>query len=276
MHRNAVRRCIVATLATAVGTSVVSSAPAAAPDDTPTAAARLAGIQEPGLAYAGWSAAGTADRPGPEPRKAPSGPRGIDVSAFQGDVDWAGYAASGVTFAYVKATEGTGYSSDTFSKQYNGSYAAGMIRGAYHFALPDRSGGAAQASYFVSRGGGWSGDGRTLPGALDIEYNPYGATCYGLTAGQLVTWVADFSNTYRSLTGRDPVLYTTADWWNQCTGSNASRGTINPLWVARYAATAGDLPAGWQVYTFWQYTSTPLDQDTFNGNADRLRLFATG
>ncbi|GIM94689.1 hypothetical protein Ato02nite_064820 [Paractinoplanes toevensis] len=41
-----------------------------------------------------------------------------------------------------------------------------MIRGAHHFALPNRSSGSAQADFFVGRGGGWSADGRTLPGAL--------------------------------------------------------------------------------------------------------------
>jgi hypothetical protein len=45
----------------------------------------------------------------------------------------------------------------------------GMIRGAYHFALPNSSSGATQANYFAGNGGGWSWDGKTLPGALDIE-----------------------------------------------------------------------------------------------------------
>jgi hypothetical protein len=47
-----------------------------------------------------------------------------------------------------------------------------MIRGAYHFARPHTTSGVIQAEYFVDHGGGWSGDGTTLPGALDIEYNP--------------------------------------------------------------------------------------------------------
>lgn len=43
-----------------------------------------------------------------------------------------------------------------------------------------RAGGADQANSSVDNGGGWSADGKTLPGALDIEYSPYGDTCYGL------------------------------------------------------------------------------------------------
>jgi len=77
----------------------------------------------------------------------------------------------------------------------SGAFDAGVIRGAYHFALPDRSTGATQANYFVDHGGGWSADGRTLPGTLDIEYNPYGATCYGLTKAGMSAWIRSFTTT---------------------------------------------------------------------------------
>jgi GH25 family lysozyme M1 (1,4-beta-N-acetylmuramidase) len=110
---------------------------------------------------------------------------GIDVSSYQGNVDWVGQAKFGIRFAYVKATEGTSYTNPYFAQQYNGSYNAGMIRGAYHFGLPNASA-IAQADYFVSHGGKWSADGRTLPPALDIEYNPYGSECYGLSQYGLV------------------------------------------------------------------------------------------
>jgi len=94
---------------------------------------------------------------------------GIDVSRWQGNVDWNRWWADGKRFAYIKATEGTSYRNPYFAQQYNGSYGVGMIRGAYHFALPAKSSGTSQADYFVAHGGGWSPDGQTLPGALDIE-----------------------------------------------------------------------------------------------------------
>src|SRR5262249_53114715 len=103
-----------------------------------------------------------------------SGVRGMDVSGWQGNVNWSAAWRSGTRFAYVKATEGTGYTNPYFVQQYNGSYNAGMIRGAYHFARPNLSSGATQADYFVGHGGGWSRDGKTLPPMLDIEYNPHG------------------------------------------------------------------------------------------------------
>ncbi|WP_268248729.1 GH25 family lysozyme [Actinoplanes ianthinogenes] len=119
----------------------------------------------------------------------------------------------------MKATEGTSYTNSYFAQRYNGSYNVGMIRGAYHFALPNGAGGSAQADYFVGHGGGWSRDGRTLPGALDIEYNPYGATCYGLSQASMRSWISAFLNRYHALTGRWAVIYTTTDWWTTCTGN---------------------------------------------------------
>ncbi|MFJ2631967.1 GH25 family lysozyme [Streptomyces sp. NPDC087422] len=208
-----------------------------------------------------------------------TGPAGLDVSGYQGNVDWASVKSKGAAFAYVKATEGTTYTSPNFSQQYSGSYNAGLVRGAYHFALPNNSSGTAQADWFVGHGGGWSADGKTLPPALDIEYNPYGATCYGLSQSAMVSWIRDFSNEVRTRTGRYPTIYTTTDWWTSCTGNNSGFGATNPLWVARYSSGPGTLPAGWSAQTIWQYADSgtfPGDQDTFNGTLTDLQNFAKG
>ncbi|MFI8522764.1 lysozyme [Streptomyces sp. NPDC085481] len=204
---------------------------------------------------------------------------GVDVSSHQGNVAWSTLWNSGVKWAYVKATEGTYYKNTYFAQQYNGSYNVGMIRGSYHFATPDTTTGAAQADYFVNNGGGWSKDGRTLPGALDIEWNPYGATCYGKTQSGMVAWIRDFLDRYKARTGRDAVIYTATSWWTQCTGNYGGFGATNPLWVARYAAEVGTLPAGWPYYTMWQYTSsgpTVGDHNHFNGDYSRVQALANG
>ena len=204
---------------------------------------------------------------------------GVDVSSHQGNVAWPTLWSSGVRWAYAKATEGTYYTNPYHAQQYNGSYDVGMVRGAYHFATPDTTSGAAQADYFVDRGGAWSADGRTLPGVLDIEWNPYGDDCYGKSASSMVSWIRDFLDRYRARTGRDAVIYTATSWWKQCTGNYAGFASTTPLWIARYASTVGELPAGWSTYTMWQYTSTgPTvgDHDRFNGTVDRVRSFAAG
>jgi GH25 family lysozyme M1 (1,4-beta-N-acetylmuramidase) len=202
---------------------------------------------------------------------------GIDVSGYQGNINWASVAPH-IDFSYAKATEGTYYTNPDFANQYNGPYDSHVIRGAYHFAIPDNSSGQTQANYFLAHGGGWSGDGRTLPGALDIEYNPYGSECYGLTQSQMVSWIWNFVHQYAFREHVYPAIYTTTDWWTSCTGDNGGFGNDDPLWIANYSDShGGPLPRGWGFYTFWQYRdsgSLPGDQDVFNGALSRLQILA--
>lgn len=202
---------------------------------------------------------------------------GQDVSSHQGNVDWKAQWNAGSRFAFVKATEGRSYINPYFGQQYGGSYKVGMIRGAYHFALPNSAGGAAQADFFVEHGGGWSRDGRTLPGALDIEYNPYGATCYGLSQVSMRHWISAFLKRYHELTGRWAVIYTTTQWWTTCTGNYGGFWATSPLWLARYSSGPGALPAGAPTWSFWQYSSTgPLagDSNRWHGTLHRLKVLA--
>jgi lysozyme len=202
------------------------------------------------------------------------------VSGWQGDVDWAAVVGDGYTFAMTKASEGTYYTSSYFASQYNGSYNEGMIRGAYHFAIPDDSDGTTQADYFVDHGGGWSADGQTLPGTLDIEWNPYGSSCYGLSQSEMADWIMDFADEYYARTGRDMMIYTAASWWNSCVDSTDF--SFIPLWIANWGVTSPALPNCWSDYTFWQTaddgsvagTSGNIDIDTFNGSPDEMYHFA--
>ncbi|WP_281171283.1 GH25 family lysozyme, partial [Arthrobacter castelli] len=215
------------------------------------------------------------------------GVHGIDVSGWQPDVNWNAQWNQGARFAYVKATEGNYSLNSHFSEQYIGSYNVGMIRGAYHFAIPSRTSGKVQANYFINHGGGWSPDGRTLPPLLDIEYNPYSAevlpsgegdVCYGMSPAQMVNWIRDFSNTIKNRTGRVPAIYTTAGWWNHCTDSSTAFSD-HPLHVAHYTHDRPTIPAGWNTFSFWQYSATgPYagDSNIWNGSMSALRKFAAG
>ncbi|MFH9675199.1 lysozyme [Streptomyces sp. NPDC017405] len=248
-----------------------------------TAGATVAAGARPAAGFPG--PAGPAERTG-SPRaqspaaKLPKGPKGHDVSSHQKRVNWPAARSKGARFVYVKATESTTYRNPYFSGQYTGARDAGLLRGAYHFALPDRSSGTRQAAYFVEHGGGWRADGWTLPPALDIEYNPYSATrrCYGLGKAQMVRWIRAFSDEVRRRTGRRPVIYTTTQWWKLCTGNSRAFSKNHPLWIARHGTSRpGTLPGGWQYWTFWQYGAAgtlPGDQNLFNGTLDRLRIFA--
>lgn len=283
-HTTPGRRTIIAliTLVMTLLSARAAASEAALPEApaAPTSAAAPSNTA-PGLdphgAWAGYSIEPA--HPDARPRTHPAGSvAGMDVSGHQGDVDWPRAWAAGARFTYVKATEGTGFRNSHFTQQYDGSHRVGMIRGAYHFALPDRSSGAEQAHFFVDHGGDWSPDGRTLPGALDIEDNPYGEACYGLGPDEMANWLADFSNTYQQRTGRFPAIYTTTHWWNRCTGANPHFGANNPLWVARYNEHLGALPAGWDFHAIWQFNDSgvfPGDQNSFNGNLFQLTGFAS-
>lgn len=195
--------------------------------------------------------------------KAPAGVLGIDVSSWQPHVNWKTVKADHLRFAYVKATEGTYYQSPVFRSQMAGSRKAGIVAGAYHFAVPDSSGGAAQARYFAAHGGGWkSGE---LPGVLDIETNPYGTDkCYGLKPAAMVAWIRAFIDTYHAKTGWWPVINTYTGWWNRCTGRSKAFAARDLLWINAHRRTAAPLPAGWTSYAVWQWAESgkyPADQD---------------
>ncbi|MEW2156476.1 lysozyme [Streptomyces sp. NPDC007189] len=233
-------------------------------------------------AMAALALAGTASAAAGPPALVSGLPRGHDVSSHQKEVDWQGARSAGARFVYVKATESTDYTNPYFSGQYDGAGDAGLYRGAYHFALPDRSSGARQAAYFVRHGGDWAADGRTLPPALDIEYNPYSKKhrCYGLGWKRMARWIRSFSDEVKRETGRRPVIYTTAQWWRQCTGDSHAFSKNHALWIARHSASGpGKLPGGWRYWTFWQCATKgrlPGDQNLFNGPASRLTILARG
>ncbi len=206
-----------------------------------------------------------------------SGPQvaGVDVSAYQPRVDWPGLHAAGVRFAWVKATEGRTWRSPTHDGQRAGARAGGILAGAYHYARPASSSGAVQARFFVANGGGWSPDGLTLPGALDLERNDSGDPCYDRTPAQLVAWVRDFSDTYRGLTGRAPVIYAQADLWAQCLADDRSFGATNPLWLFDHEGEVGPWPPGWERPTVWQRgVEGGLDRNVFFGTEADLRAWA--
>lgn len=210
-------------------------------------------------------------------------PMGIDVSNWQGNVDWNRAKANGAVFAYVKASEGSWPMNEYFNQQYNGAANTGFIRGAYHFARPDRSSGAEQARVFLASGGGWSADGITLPPALDLESQPsaYGYDpCYNRTPAQLVAWTREFVNTIYAATGKAPMIYTGYYFWQDCMGNSTAFKDANPIWLAAYNTGGPLIPGGWATYSMWQYwdgvgSVFPGDQNVFNGTYAQLKALAS-
>ncbi|MDG9719703.1 lysozyme [Streptomyces sp. DH24] len=277
-RRTALGAAVAALALTATAAGGATAAPQ--PDKNPVKV-------RPGEAYMGVGQrvheGAPAGDSGPGTLSHTDGVQGIDVSHWQGAINWTSVRNAGIQFAWIKATEGTSYKDDRFNTNYTNAYYAGVIRGAYHFARPNLSSGAVQANYFASNGGAWSRDNLTLPGVLDIEHNPYGAMCYGLSTTQMRSWINDFYNTYKSRTSRDVVIYTTAGWWNTCTGNWTGMGDKSPLWAAHWTTNhSPTIPNGFPYWTVWQYTSTGsvsgvsgnVDRNKFNGTRDRLLALA--
>jgi GH25 family lysozyme M1 (1,4-beta-N-acetylmuramidase) len=210
--------------------------------------------------------------------------RGVDVAAYQhpngAAINWRKVAQSGVSFAAVKATEGTYYRNPYALSDLAAARAAGLSVGAYAFAIPNGNGGrsspVAQADFLLAYLGPLA---TSVPVMLDVEFNPYsGGLCYGLRGSRMVTWVARFSAEIHARTGRAPYVYTPQGWWNPCTGGSASLRK-DPLWVPNYTtASSPAMPAGWTTWQIWQYSSAgtvPGIQDPGFTDLDRLQRGVT-
>jgi GH25 family lysozyme M1 (1,4-beta-N-acetylmuramidase) len=252
----------------------------------PGSAALAADAQVPG--DGGWAGAGAH---APAGRTESTGPAvadfpvsGIDVSSHDhstGPIDWPAVAASGTRFAYIKATEGHTYTNPYFAADYASARQAGLLVGGYAFGRPDLGDPVGQARYFVQQSE-WTPDTGTLVPFLDIEW-PYGAlhlpACWGLTPVQMSAWIRDFVNEVTTQIGRRPMIYTNTNWWNPCTGADASFGD-DPLNIAGYTKRPPTLPAGWNTFAVWQHAAGSgieagnYDKDVFNGDLIALRTLA--
>ncbi len=194
---------------------------------------------------------------------------GIDVSHWQGSIDWEKVYQDGYKFAFCKATEGTTYVDDTFSGHMADGRAAGLYMGAYHFARPTRNTAEAEASHFSSVISSYLGSGYLRP-VLDLEDGS------SLGKSALSTWVRDFQNAVISDTGLEPIIYCNANY-----AGNYLETSINTydLWVAHYTSASGPSTGIWSTWSFWQYTDqgsvdgisgSTVDLDIYNGDLSSL------
>ncbi len=203
---------------------------------------------------------------------------GIDVSDWQGSVNWAQVAASGRKFAFAKASQGDYFRSSSFGANWAGMKANGLVRGAYHW-IDGTVGGAAQADYYLATVGGFGpGD---LPPTIDWECNSTSCGNAGsVSNGQLAQVVADFIAEIKAKTGLPTIIYTSPGIYAGF-GSPGQFGG-DPFWEANWGVSCPDVPSPWTGWTFWQYSdvgSVPgiagkVDLDQFNGNLAALDAFA--
>jgi len=185
--------------------------------------------------------------------------RGMDISAFQHagtPIDWELLARHDIRFVAVKLSEGTYYLNPYYPSDAQAAAAVGLRVLPYVFAAPNRAGGTATANFAVGAAGSLRGPAR-LPLVVDLENDPYAkaADCYGLSIPAMIAWIAGFTARAESLTGKWPVVYTTAAWWRECTGST-HRFRRDPLWLAAFGGTAPTVPTPWHSWTFLQYSNS--------------------
>jgi GH25 family lysozyme M1 (1,4-beta-N-acetylmuramidase) len=201
---------------------------------------------------------------------------GIDISHWQGTVNWRKVKADDVAFAFMKATEGTSYADPTLTSNWAGAEKVGIYRAAYHFARPSTAAGSAsaQARFFVATAGKF-GNAGDLPPVLDLEATG------GLGPAALRHWVRTWLTTVERLTGRTPMLYFSPSFWVDHLG-NSTAFHHYPLWIAHYTTGSPTVPGGWPTWTFWQRTSSGhvsgigglVDLNRFNGSSARLAALA--
>ncbi|MDE4174451.1 GH25 family lysozyme [Phaeobacter sp. PT47_59] len=174
---------------------------------------------------------------------------GIDVSRWQGEIDWAKAKRAGVSFAYLKATEGGDLVDPMFRENWRAAGRAGLPRGAYHyfyFCRPAEQ----QARWFIRN---VPKDARALPHVLDMEWNPHSKTCRLRPDGARVrTEARKFLNILEAHYGRRPVIYTTVDFFAE-TGIGRLKG--GEFWLRSVAGHPRKTYPG-AYWRFWQYSGT--------------------
>lgn len=186
----------------------------------------------------------------------PAWPKGIDIASWQHPgskpIDWNAVKGAGMTFAIVKATEGTNYTNPFFVGDRDAAGKAGLVVGAYHYARPAApiSTAVDQARHFLAVTGLTRTAGHLAP-VLDLE------TTGGLDPVALAAWTRAFLEEIESQTGRAPILYTYRSFWTNSM-ADTREFVRYPFWFAIYnnKSAPGWLPGGWPGWAMWQYTSS--------------------
>jgi len=193
---------------------------------------------------------------------------GIDLSKFQPAVDWPTARANGVSFAFIKATEGGDQIDPMFRQHWQGAARAGIPRGAYHFFYHCRPA-AEQARFFIANVPRSPG---ALPPVLDMEWTPTSPTCRTRNSPAYIRSEAQiFIAALQAHYGQRPILYTAIDFFED---NQMWRVKGADFWLRSVKAHPSDLYNG-QNWTFWQYSGTgkvpgiagQTDLNVFNGSA---------
>lgn len=191
---------------------------------------------------------------------------GIDVSHHQSYIDWRSVKKMQVdgvklSFAFIKATEGLKRVDKQFKRNWRKAKEAGIIRGAYHFFIPGKSG-KLQAENFIASVKLQPGD---LPPVLDIEQ------LYGTRPATMRKQIKEWLTLVEDYYNVKPIIYTYVNFY---THHLAEEFNDYPLWAAHYAER--NTPRIERPWIFWQHSErgrvngivSRVDFNVFNGDDD--------
>jgi len=199
--------------------------------------------------------------------------RGVDLSAYQGEIDWKTLAEQNIDFAYIKATEGHDYVDSQFKTNWEASQDTDIKVGAYHFLNYDTTG-KSQAENFIANVP-VSKD--HLPPVLDLKlYGQYEENA--LPKEQVKVILDEYLKTIEDHYGVKPIIYTSQRVFNMYIGTDYKDYKV---WIVDLDNSWPEkLPNGTE-FTFWQYTQrgildgyngneTFIDMDLYKGNYDEF------
>jgi GH25 family lysozyme M1 (1,4-beta-N-acetylmuramidase) len=188
--------------------------------------------------------------------------QGVDVSHYQGQINWQELAQSGIKFAFVKATEGTGFEDPLFRTNWLAMKKAGILRGVYHYLRPDLNTPAQEADYFIK-----------ILQQVKLEPGDLPPVANVGPGNDATTFLKQWLSIVECRTGRIPlVFYGTRLQSVHFSPVIADSGY--PLWVTSFQKSSPLVSGGWKQWTFWQYSETghkigisgAVDLDQFNGS----------
>jgi len=199
---------------------------------------------------------------------------GVDISKWQGKVDWAALRQAGTKFAFIKATEGGDHVDNRFLENWYGAKQAGVPRGAYHFVYWCRPA-HEQAAWFkrnVPR------DPEALPPVLDVEWNGQSVNCpRKVPRDQALAMIDVMLREMEAHTGKRPIIYTDITFHKEILEGEYAD---HPFWIRSTAAEPHERYDN-RRWTFWQFTTTgrvpgvngDVDRNTFYGTENQWRMF---
>ena len=212
----------------------------------------------------------------PGPRDYPI--HGIDVSKFQGAIDWSSVASSGVKFVWIKSTEGGDHADEHFAANWAGAKSAGLAHGAYHFVYWCRPP-AEEMAWFEQN---TPVEEDALPPVLDVEATPTSRTCHrrldrASAQADMQAMLLEMERHF----GKRPVIYTTVDFYDAI----LSDGSFSeyPIWVRSTKHHPAVRFPG-RKWSFWQYQSDgrvpgiegKVDRNAFYGSDEQWQAFLDG